>query len=131
MILYLQDTSEKDFPEELSSRRCNGGSLNRGNSSTSGRRVTTPNRRKALNDSLFASSQVVLKRGEERDALCSRSEYHAYCTSDFDAFEAALEIALESHLAKAKTLILEDRIAAKKEFEKCKPFQLHLEKVGV
>ncbi len=132
MILYIQDTSEKDFPDELSSRCPDGvSSLNRSIfSSTSGRRVRT-NRKESVDDSLFASSsRVAIKRAKERDELCSRSDRHAYLTSDFDAFVAALEIALESHLAKAKKLVLEDSIAAKKEFEKCKPYQAHLEKVG-
>ncbi len=124
-MLYFQDPNEKDIPAQMSSSRRNS-SLNRSNSSTSGHRVVTS--WKSFDDLSLPSSSIALKE----NVRYGKSEY---CdkwnnTSVFDAFVIVLETALESYYAKAKTLAVEDRIAAKKELQKCKPLEVHLEKVS-
>eukprot|EP01084_Bolivina_argentea_P281685 481997_1 len=121
--LLAQDPNEKDIPAQMSSSRRNS-SLNRSNSSTSGHRVVTS--WKSFDDLSLPSSSIALKE----NVRYGKSEY---CdkwnnTSVFDAFVIVLETALESYYAKAKTLAVEDRIAAKKELQKCKPLEVHLEK---
>ncbi len=78
-------------------------------------------------DSTFPSS-VSLDRSFRR---CISEDTHTRKnkSSVFDAFVVALETALETHYAKAKTLLVDDRLAAKKELKKCKPLEAHLEKV--
>ncbi len=106
-------------PEHYSSFNCD-------NSSTSGRQVVTNS--KSFDCLSIPSSSIALGGNFRR---CESEESAKWNnTSVFDAFVIALETALESHYVKAKTLVVEDRIAAKKELQKRKPLEVHLEKVS-